>query len=71
MFVYHYRIRDRFGARCATFGTPGVADDDPGWRPGEFRDELLGTELVMRFKTAKLTDFEADLQRWFARYVTQ
>ncbi|MFZ1629694.1 MAG: cytosolic protein, partial [Anaerolineae bacterium] len=20
MFVYHYRIRDRFGARCATFG---------------------------------------------------
>ncbi len=44
MFVYHYRIRDRFGARCATFGTPGVADDDPDWRPGEFHDELLGTD---------------------------
>jgi hypothetical protein len=45
MFVYHYRIRDRFGARCATFGI--LADD--------------------------LLDFgePADLQRWFARYVTQ
>ncbi len=60
MFVYHYRIRDRFGARCATFGI--LADDDPDWRPGEFHDELLGTELVMRFRTAKFTDYEADLQ---------
>jgi hypothetical protein len=59
MFVYHYRIRDRFGARCATFGI--LADDEPGWRPSEFRDELLGTELVMRFSTAKLTDYEAKL----------
>ena len=58
MFVYHYRIRDRFGARCATFGI--LADDDPSWRPSEFRDELLGTELVMRFSTAKLMDYEAD-----------
>ena len=58
MFVYHYRIRDRFAARCATFGV--LADADPGWRPSEFRDELLGTELVMRFSTAKLLDYEAD-----------
>ena len=58
MFVYHYRIRDRFGARCATFGI--LADDEPSWRPNEFRDELLGTELVMRFSTAKLMDYEAD-----------
>ena len=43
---------------AATFGI--LADDDPGWRPGEFRDELLGTELVMRFSTAKLMDYEAD-----------
>lgn len=59
MFVYHYRIRDRFGARCATFGV--LADDTPSWRPAEFRDELLGTELVMRFSTAKLLDYEADM----------
>jgi hypothetical protein len=59
MFVYHYRIRDRFGARCATFGV--LADGDPAWRPAEFRDELLGTELAMRFSTAKLLDYEADL----------
>lgn len=60
MFVYHYRIRDRFGARCATFGI--LADDDPSWRPNEFRDDLLGTELVMRFRTAKLLDYEAHWQ---------
>ncbi len=58
MFVYHYRIRDRFETRCATFGI--LADADPSWRPSEFRDELLGTELVMRFSTAKLIDYEAD-----------
>lgn len=58
MFIYHYRIRDRFEARCATFGI--LADADPGWRPSEYRDELLGTELVMRFSTAKLIDYEAD-----------
>jgi hypothetical protein len=59
MFVYHYRIRDRFDARCATFGV--LADGDPAWRPAEFRDELLGTELVLRFSTAKLLDYEADM----------
>jgi hypothetical protein len=59
MFVYHYRIRDRFGARCATFGV--LADGDPAWRPAEFRDELLGTELMLRFSTAKLLDYEADM----------
>lgn len=59
MFVYHYRLRDRFDARCATFGI--LADADPSWRPTEYRDELLGTELVMRFSTAKLIDYEVDL----------
>lgn len=59
MFVYHYRIRDRFDARCATFGV--LADDDPAWRPVEFCDEVLGTKVVMRFSTAKLLDYEADL----------
>ncbi|MBK7200662.1 hypothetical protein [Candidatus Amarolinea dominans] len=58
MFVYHYRIRDRFGARCATFGV--LADSDPSWRPAEFPDEAAGTELVLRF-LAKLLDYEADL----------
>ncbi len=58
MFVYHYRIRDRYKARCAAFAI--LADDSPGWRPNEFRDELLGTEIVMRFSTAKLLDYEAN-----------
>ncbi len=42
--------------------TTGVlADADPAWRPAELRDELLGTELTVRFSTAKLLDYEADM----------
>lgn len=59
MFVYHYRIRDRFAARCATFAV--LADDEAAWRPAEFHDALLGTELLMRFSTAKLLDYEAGI----------
>ena len=47
LFAYHCRIRDRFGARCAAFAI--LADQDRSWRPNEYRDNLLGTELVMRF----------------------
>lgn len=31
MFVYNYRIHDRFGVRCATFAV--LTDDDAAWRP--------------------------------------
>ena len=62
MFVYHYRIRDRFGARCATFGV--LADGDPAWRPAEFRDELLGTELMLRFSTASCWTTRRIWRRW-------
>lgn len=58
MFVYYYRIRDRFGARCASFAI--LADDNASWRPNEYRDELLGTQVSMRFSYAKLLDWEAD-----------
>lgn len=58
MFVYYFRIRDRFGARCASFAI--LADDDASWRPNEYRDELLGTQVSMRFSYAKLLDLEAD-----------
>ena len=58
LFVYNYRIRDRFGARCATFSV--LTDDDAHWRPTRYEDSLLGTVLRMDFATAKLLDLEQD-----------
>ena len=58
LFVYNYRIRDRFGARCATFAV--LTDDDAHWRPTRYEDSLLGTVLRMDFATAKLLDLEQD-----------
>jgi hypothetical protein len=42
-----------------------LADDDPNWRPGEFRQELFGCETAICFPTAKLLDLamsEAELE---------
>jgi predicted transposase YdaD len=58
LFVYNYRIRDRFGVRCATFAV--LTDDDAAWRPTRYEDSLLGTVLRMDFATAKLLDLEQD-----------
>ncbi|MEP7338139.1 MAG: hypothetical protein ABI977_10380 [Acidobacteriota bacterium] len=59
MLVYHFRILDRFAAPVATFVI--LTDEDESWRPGEYRAELLGTELRLKFSAAKLLDY-AD--RW-------
>jgi hypothetical protein len=36
-----------------------LADDDPDWRPGEFRSRLFGCEAGIRFPQVKLLDFAA------------
>ena len=33
-----------------------LADDDPAWRPTDFRSNLFGCEAGLRFPTAKLLD---------------
>lgn len=55
LFVYYYRIFDRYQAQIATFSV--LADHDPNWRPSEYRQALFGTEAVFRFNIAKLTDY--------------
>jgi hypothetical protein len=63
MYVYHYRIFDRYNRRVASLAV--LADDDASWRPKEFRDNLLGSESILRFPSAKLLDFvakEAELE---------
>jgi hypothetical protein len=38
-----------------------LADDSPGWRPSQYRIDVLGCEHFLRFPTAKLLDFEPEL----------
>jgi len=55
VYVYHYRIFDRFGAPVATFVI--LTDEEEGWRPDQYRTELLGTEVRFKFPAMKLTDY--------------
>jgi hypothetical protein len=56
MFTYHHRLLDRWGHAVASFAV--LADDQPAWRPAEYRIEVLGCTHVMRFPVAKLLDHE-------------
>jgi hypothetical protein len=60
IFTYHHRLLDRWGRAVASFAV--LADDHPGWRPDEYRAEVLGCTHVMRFPVAKLLDHEHRLQ---------
>ena len=55
VYVYHFRIFDRFNAPVATFVI--LTDEEQNWRPTEYRTELLGTKLQFEFPTAKLLDY--------------
>ena len=55
MYVYNYRIFDRYNQAVASLAV--LADDDPHWRPSEFRQALFGCETGIRFPAVKLLDF--------------
>ncbi len=57
MYVYNYRIFDRYNRAVASLAV--LADDDPDWRPAEFRTELFGCETGIRFPAVKLLDLAA------------
>jgi hypothetical protein len=59
MFVYHYRLFDRYASLVASFVV--LADDDRNWRPDEYRHSLWGVEAGLKFRTAKLADY---WERW-------
>jgi hypothetical protein len=59
LYVYNFRIHDRFGAPVATFVV--LTDDDENWRPAEYRSGLLGTEVRFGYSTAKLLDYRERL----------
>jgi len=56
MFVYNYRIYDRYRRAVVSLGV--LTDRRKGYRPREFGWRLDGFEHVMRFPVAKLLDWE-------------
>ena len=57
MYVYNYRIFDKYNREVASFAVLG--DDDPGWRPRSFGYRRWGTEAGLRFPIVKLLDYAA------------
>ncbi len=57
MFVYHYRIFDRYNRQVVSLAVLG--DDHPNWRPDRFGYDSWGCELSFRFPIVKLLDFAA------------
>jgi hypothetical protein len=55
MFIYYYRIRDRFRKQIVSLALLG--DDRPDWRPDTFTDRNpFGVTCTYTFKIAKLLD---------------
>jgi len=59
MFVYYYRLFDRYDCRIASMAL--LTDEHPQWRPNEYHAETLGCEVSLRFPVRKLRDLE---QQW-------
>jgi hypothetical protein len=55
LFVYHYRIYDRYNRQVVTLVV--LADDRPNWRPDRFAYDLWGCSMDFRFPSIKLLDF--------------
>lgn len=55
MFIYHYRLYDRFRKPIASLAV--LADPRPNWRPEAFSYEVCGCRLQLRFPVAKLLDW--------------
>ena len=61
MFVYHYRLYDRYRKPIASLAV--LADDQEHWQPESFSYEVFGCQLGLRFPVAKLLDWAASEAR--------
>ena len=59
MFVYFYRIRDKYNRRVVSLAVLG--DNNPEWRPEAFEEETLGCKVEFTYPMVKLNDFVQDL----------
>jgi hypothetical protein len=61
MFVYNYRIYDRYSKSVASLAVLG--DESAVWRPSRYERSLFGCEVSFRFAIVKLLDLR---QEWSA-----
>lgn len=54
MFIYHYRLFDRFGQPLASLAV--LADEQPGWRPDEYAYELFDCRMQFSYDSNKRLD---------------
>ncbi|MBW4613218.1 MAG: Rpn family recombination-promoting nuclease/putative transposase [Desmonostoc vinosum HA7617-LM4] len=59
MFVYNYRIYDRYKRSVASLAVLG--DEQLNWRPNQFGYQLFDCQMHFQFPTVKLLDYQ---QRW-------
>lgn len=56
MFVYHYRIFDRYGVQIVSLAI--LTDNNPHWRPNSYQHNAWGCKLDFQFHLIKLLDYE-------------
>jgi hypothetical protein len=55
MYDYNTRIADRYNRTVVSLAV--LADDEPGWRPDHYEDELWGWSVRMAWPPVKLLDY--------------
>jgi hypothetical protein len=55
MFVYHYRIFDRYKRKVASLAVLG--DERSNWRPSQYGYQLWSSEIRFNFPVVKLLDY--------------
>lgn len=64
MFVYHYRIFDRFGQPPVSLAV--LADEHPHWKPSRYGYQRWGCALEFAFPTVKLSEHTQSLDALLA-----
>jgi hypothetical protein len=59
MFIYHYRLYDRFGPQVTSLAILG--DNVESWRPRSYHYETIASELSFCFSMVKLLDYQDKL----------
>jgi len=57
MYVYHYRLEDRYDRPVVSLAV--LTDDRSDWRPNQYTTELWGCCASLEFPIVKLLDYEA------------
>ncbi|MCP4344676.1 MAG: hypothetical protein GY795_04005, partial [Desulfobacterales bacterium] len=61
MFVYNYRILDRYDVEVVSLAV--LTDDNPGYRPNEYKTERWGCKHVFTFPIVKVLDWGKNWQK--------